>query len=142
MLIRSALLLALALTLGGSAARGAAEDAEALFVRRVLPLFEEKCLARHGRDEKKIKGDLDMRTRAGLLKGGESEQASLIPGQPGNSPLLLSIGRKHDDWEPMPPKENDKLTEDQMSWVRAWVLGGAPWPAEARREEIGRRKTA
>ena len=139
MLPRSALLLVLVSILGMTAASSAAEDAEALFVRRVLPLFEEKCLACHGRDEKKIKGGLDMRTRAGLLKGGDSEQASLVPGQPGHSPLLLSIGRRHDDWEPMPPKENDKLSEDQIGWVRAWVLGGAPWPEETRRQEIAAR---
>ena len=34
-----------------------AEDAESLFVRRVWPLFQEKCLACHGNDEKKIKAD-------------------------------------------------------------------------------------
>jgi len=45
----------------------AAEDAEALFVRRIAPLFSEKCLACHGKDEVKIKGGLDMRTRASLL---------------------------------------------------------------------------
>src|SRR6266446_7515250 len=38
-----------------------ASDAEALFVRRVFPMFQEKCLACHGNDEKKIKADFDMR---------------------------------------------------------------------------------
>ena len=44
-------------------------EAEALFIRRVLLVFNEKCLACHGNDEKKIKAGFDMRTRAGLLKG-------------------------------------------------------------------------
>ena len=43
-------------------------EAEVLFARKVLPLFKAKCLACHGEDpKKKLKGDLDMRTRAGLL---------------------------------------------------------------------------
>ena len=32
------------------------EQAEQLFVRRVAPLFHEKCLACHGKDESQIKG--------------------------------------------------------------------------------------
>jgi hypothetical protein len=34
----------------------AAGNAEELFVRRIVPLFHEKCLACHGKDEAKIKG--------------------------------------------------------------------------------------
>ncbi|MCV5264110.1 hypothetical protein OFC55_41245, partial [Escherichia coli] len=56
-----------------------AEDAEALFVRRVWPLFQEKCLACHGNDTQKIKGGYDMRTQESALKGGESEKASITP---------------------------------------------------------------
>jgi len=48
----------------------AGSDAESLFVRRVAPLFHEKCLACHGQDEAKIKGGLDLRTPAATLKGG------------------------------------------------------------------------
>ncbi len=32
------------------------EPSEQLFVRRIVPLFHEKCLASHGNDEAKIKG--------------------------------------------------------------------------------------
>ena len=32
-----------------------AEDAESLFVRRVWPLFQEKCLACHGEEPAKLK---------------------------------------------------------------------------------------
>jgi mono/diheme cytochrome c family protein len=84
-----------------------------MFVRRVWPLFQEKCLACHGNDEKKIKGGLDMRMLASTLKGGESERAALMPGKPDESPLYLASTRTHDDWEAMPPKENDKLS----SWA-------------------------
>ncbi len=69
------------------------ENAELLFVRRVSPLFHEKCLACHGNDEKKIKGGFDMRTRAGLLKGGESEKPSVVAGKPDAiGPVGMSSG--------------------------------------------------
>jgi len=115
-----------------------AEDAEALFVRRVWPLFQEKCLACHGNDEAKIKGGLDMRTLAAAVKGGDSEVPSLIPGKPEESPLYLAATRTHEDWEAMPPKENDKLTAEQLTWLKEWISAGAPWPEEARRMEVAK----
>ncbi|MBT4902134.1 MAG: hypothetical protein HON54_09550, partial [Verrucomicrobia bacterium] len=92
-------------------------EADLLFARKVLPLFKAKCLACHGEEpKKKLKGDFDMRSRAGLLKGGESEETSIVPGKPLQSPLYLAVTREHeDDWESMPPKENDKLSTVQVA---------------------------
>ena len=117
----------------------AAEDAEALFVRRVWPLFQEKCLACHGNDEAKIKGGLDMRTLGSTLKGGDSGSASLVPGQPEASPLYLASTRRHEEeWEAMPPKEADKLNPQQLAWMKAWISSGAPWPDETKRAAIAK----
>jgi len=115
-----------------------AEDGEALFVRRVWPLFQEKCLACHGNDEKKIKADYDMRTLESAIKGGESEAKALAPGKPEESPLYLASTRTHDDWEPMPPKEADKLSSEQLAWIKEWITGGAPWPDETKRNAIAK----
>ena len=87
-------------------------DAEILFVRRIAPLFYEKCLACHGKDEAKIKGGLDMRTLASILKGGDSEKPGVVAGKPEESPMYLAVTRKHDDWEAMPPKEADKQASE------------------------------
>jgi len=105
-------------------------EADLLFARKVLPLFKAKCLACHGEDpKKKLKGDFDMRSRASLLKGGASEDPSIVPSKPLQSPLYLAVTRKHeDDWEPMPPKENDKLSAEQVAYIKDWIAGGAPWP--------------
>lgn len=111
-------------------------EAEQLFVRRIQPLFAEKCLACHGNDEKKIKGGLDMRTLAATLKGGESERPGFVPGKPDQSPLYLASLRTHDDWEPMPPKDADKLYAEQIGWIKEWIAGGAPWPDAARVKEV------
>ena len=122
----------------------AAEKAEAdlLFARKVLPLFKAKCLACHGEDpKKKLKGDFDMRSRAGLLKGGESEGPSIVHGKPLQSPLYLAVTREHeDDWEPMPPKENDKLSTVQVAYIKDWIAGGAPWPDVKRIAELLKQK--
>jgi mono/diheme cytochrome c family protein len=109
-----------------------ADDSEALFVRRVLPLFHERCLACHGQDVEKIKGGLDMRTRASTQKGGDSKKPAFTAGKPEESPLYLAVTRKHEDWEPMPPKEADKLSAEQVAWIKDWIVGGAPWPSDSR----------
>lgn len=116
----------------------AANDSETLFVRRVWPLFQEKCLACHGQDESKIKGGLDMRALGPTLRGGDSAIPALVPGKPEASPLYLAVTRDHVDWEAMPPKENDQLTTEQKGWLHAWISQGAPWPEATRRAEVAR----
>ncbi len=102
-------------------------DAEGLFRAKIYPLLQEKCLACHGNDLKKIKGDFDLRTREGLLKGGESGKPAIVSGNPEKSPLYLAVTRVDKDLE-MPPKENDKLSSEQVTWIRQWITAGAPWP--------------
>jgi hypothetical protein len=121
-----------------AAAHVRGEDADALFIRRVEPLIQEKCLACHGKDREKIKSDYDMTTREGFFRGGESGSAAVVPGSPEKSPLYLSITREHDDWEPMPPKEAEKLSTEQVGWIKQWIAGGAPWPDDARRKELAK----
>jgi len=118
------------------------DKAEQLFVRRISPLFHEKCLACHGNDEAKIKGGLDMRTLASTRKGGTSEKPGFIAGKPEESSLYLAVTRKHDDWEPMPPKEADKLYAEQMAWIKDWIAGGAPWPDDSRVQAIAKANEA
>ncbi len=119
-----------------AATPAATADAEALFVRRVQPLLQDKCLACHGRDEEKIKGGLDLRTRASTLEGGDSFKPAVVAGAPDKSPLYLAVTRDHADWEAMPPKENDALTPEQRTYLRDWIAAGAPWPDAARTREL------
>jgi hypothetical protein len=99
------------------------------FAQKVLPLLKEKCLACHGDDPQKIKGDLDMRTRETLIKGGESGDPSIVPGKPDQSPLMTAVRRTDDDLA-MPPKENDKLSGVQIEVLHQWIADGAVWPDE------------
>lgn len=108
--------------------------AELLFATKIYPLLETKCFACHGGKEK-IKGGLDLTTRAGLLKGGETEGAALVPGHAAKSPMWVSVTWK-DDLLEMPPKENDRLDEKQIGLLKEWIDAGAPWADEKRRSEL------
>src|SRR4051794_23751461 len=72
--------------------------AESLFVRRIAPLLKARCVACHGEDPKGNKGELDLRTLAGLRKGGSSNVALIVPGDPEKSPFFLAVTRKSEDW--------------------------------------------
>ena len=123
--------------IGLASAHGAEPTAgEILFALKLKPLFSEKCLACHGAKGKKIKGGLDMRSRSSLLKGGnEFGEKVVIPNKGEQSLLYRSVARTEEDFE-MPPKEADRLTEEQTWWVRDWINAGAPWPDDKRIAEI------
>ncbi len=110
------------------------EEGEMLFVRKVQPLFITKCGGCHGAAAKELKGEYDMRSRATLLAGGETGDAAVVPGKPSESPLIDAIERTSGN--DMPPKENDRLTKEQITSVRKWILAGAPWPDEKRQTQL------
>ena len=83
-----------------------------------------------------MKGDFNMLTRESLLAGGETFGADvLVPGEAAKSFLIDTIKWSDPDFE-MPPKENDRLTPEQIAVVEAWINAGAPWPDEARQLTI------
>lgn len=114
-----------------------AEEPEILFVRRVLPLLNDKCFACHGKD--KVEGGLDLRTKSALLAGGESGDAAMVEGMPDVSPVILAVTRTDSKWSAMPPKESEKLSKEQIAWVHEWIKAGAPWPDEERVRDIAKR---
>ncbi|TWT85192.1 PSD1 and planctomycete cytochrome C domain-containing protein [Neorhodopirellula pilleata] len=117
------------------------ESAERLFALKVQPMLKDKCQGCHGGDSDDLKGEFSVLTREALLRGGESEEAAIVPGKPDEGTFVSAI-----KWESleMPPKENDRLTEQQIEMVRKWIEQGAPWPDEktqaAYREEEARKR--
>jgi len=109
------------------------EEAERLFAVEVFPLLKTKCFVCHGDDPQDLQGDFDLRSRQVAIKGGESEEAAIVPGNAEESSLYLAV--KWEELE-MPPKENDRLTSAQIESIRKWIDGGAPWPKESRRKEL------
>lgn len=109
---------------------------EKLFALKVKPLFAEKCNACHADESDKLKGDFDMRSREAILTGGEYfAEEVLTPGKAEQSYLYITTTRSEEDYE-MPPKEADKLTQEQQSWIRDWINEGAPWLTDSEVAEI------
>ena len=93
----------------------------ALFKSDVRMLLKQHCVKCHGGD--KIRGDLDLTTRAGLLKGGE-EGSSIIPGKADESFLMAVL--RHEE-EPFMPAKADKLSPDALKKIADWINLGAPY---------------
>jgi hypothetical protein len=129
---RTAFARQVALTLAALAAGLSAPAAEPpQFEKDVLPVLTARCLKCHG--ETKPKAGLDLRTLAGMLKGGESGPA-LVPGESAKS-LLFEMIRKGE----MPRDEKNKLTAEEISLVKAWIDGGAPAAQSASPADAGGR---
>ncbi|MCA8988564.1 MAG: DUF1549 domain-containing protein, partial [Planctomycetaceae bacterium] len=108
-------------------------EAEREFTLKVLPLLKQKCLGCHGGDPSDIKGEYSVLDREQLLRGGESGELAVSPGNPEKGTLLPALR-----WEEleMPPKENDRLSSEQIATVERWIKAGAPWPDEKTQELI------
>ncbi len=106
-------------------------EGEKLFALKALPILADKCFSCHGDDPEEIEGDFDLTHREGLIAGGESFDDVVIPGDSEFSFIMEAIRWEDPDYE-MPPKENDRLTEEQIWAIRDWIDAGAPWPNEDR----------
>ncbi|MBC9889689.1 MAG: DUF1549 domain-containing protein [Opitutae bacterium] len=100
-----------------------------LFTLEVKPILSEKCFPCHGDDPEKIEGGLIMHTLEDFLLGGDGFDNVLVPGDAEASFLMTAVQWKDPDYE-MPPKENDRLTQEEISTLRDWIDAGAAWPDE------------
>ena len=96
------------------------------FEAKIRPAFAEHCYQCHSADEK-IKGGLQLDTRAGLRHGGDSGEV-IVPGKPDESLLWTAINWADDDYE-MPPKR--KLPASVIADFKKWIEMGAPDPRVA-----------
>ena len=98
------------------------------FDTEVRPLLEEKCLACH-RDSNKL-GGLSLESGPDATQGGASGP-SVVAGDPDGSPLLARLLLPTGAPGAMPPA-GPRLPEPELAAVKAWILGGAPWPSRLR----------
>ena len=89
----------------------------------IRPLLQTKCWRCHGEESRK--GELDLRTPAGILKGGESGIV-IAAGKPDQSLLYEKVHKGE-----MPPKKKDPLSELEISAIRRWIEGGASFGDDA-----------
>jgi len=100
--------------------KGIAFDAD------IKPILEKSCLKCHSGDKPKSKYRVD--SLASLIKGGESGDPAIIPGQSAKSPLVLFASDAVEEMEMPPVDKRDKypaLTKAQIGLIRAWIDQGA-----------------
>ncbi len=99
-----------------------ADEGIEFYKAEIHPMLEEHCFKCHGGEEK-LKGNLRLTSREGLLRGGDYG-----PGVDETDPaksLLLEMVSYADDEKQMPPKK--KLSDDNLALLAKWVEMGAPY---------------
>lgn len=92
-----------------------------LFQRNVRTLLIDHCLKCHGGE--KTKGDLDLATRDGLLRGG-AEGPAVTLYQARTSRLIELVSHAKD---PHMPSKGEKLPAEAIAQIAAWIDNGAPY---------------
>ena len=110
-----------------AACAAAAEPASTeFFEKNIRPVLVDHCYECHGGDPAKIKGDLNLTYRDGMLQGGENGPA-LVPGDVANSRLLKAL--HYDDKKlQMPP--TGKLADNVVADFATWIAQGAIDPRD------------
>ncbi|MDB5328997.1 MAG: hypothetical protein JWP03_148, partial [Phycisphaerales bacterium] len=97
------------------------------FEAKVRPILTQNCYKCHSLEAGKSKGQLVLDSREGWQKGGEHGPV-IVPGDAAASKLVGAVGWSDPDLQ-MPPKE--KLSDQQIADLTAWVKMGAPDPRSA-----------
>jgi ankyrin repeat protein/mono/diheme cytochrome c family protein len=103
------------------------------FTRDIKPLFERSCVRCHG--GLRPKGGFPITNRETLLKGGNRGEPVVVPGEPGNSPLLHFVQDQVADLEMPPLAMREKfpaLSKEEIQKLSAWITQGADWPTDVR----------
>ena len=105
---------------------GATNEKARIYLDKVQPVLAAKCYSCHGQDKQKGGYRLDKPELA--LKGGESGNAGIKPGDPLESQVvrLILLPPNHDD--AMPPEGKQPLTSEEIMTVIDWIRSGAVFP--------------
>ena len=105
------------------------------FAKDILPILEARCFDCHGPDKQKAGLRLDR--RASMIRGGDTGQPTVVPGNSSKSFLIEVLVGSDPDLS-MPPK-GAPLTDAQISLFKKWIDKGAVWPSqmdEVAKEEV------
>src|SRR6266704_6159246 len=84
------------------------------FEKRIRPILVEHCYKCHSAAAEKVKGELLLDSREGMLKGGESGKPAVVPGDAEKSRLIEAIRYRNEDLQMPPPKEG-KLSDERIA---------------------------
>lgn len=92
----------------------------------VAPLLRDYCSGCH--NDFDLEGDFSVETFAALMKGGETEEETIVaPGKPDASFLLRTI--RHTADPAMPPKKEPQPTAEEVAVIEKWIQQGAKGPS-------------
>ena len=96
------------------------------YEKDIKPLLEKSCVKCHSGEKPKSKYRMD--SLASVIKGGESGDAAIVPGNSAKSPMVAFTTGLVEDMEMPPTEKRDKypaLTKEQIGLLRAWIDQGA-----------------
>jgi len=96
----------------------ASADEKVTYQDHLLPLIENNCAKCHNPDKKK--GDLDLTSYNGLLKGGGSG-VIVMSGNPEGSKLYKAVTHAED---PTMPPNKPRLPDKDLEVFKKWIAGG------------------
>src|SRR6266700_2328386 len=92
------------------------------FSQDIAPILSTKCIQCHGQTS--LMAGLDLRTRDGLLKGGQ-HGPGVVAGKAGESSLYRHLTGQTQPQMPM----GGRLSDQQIVLFKKWIDGGAEWDA-------------
>jgi WD40 repeat protein len=96
-------------------------DTGVSYYKQILPIFQANCQGCH--QPAKQGGDYVMTQFTGMLAGGESGDAAILPGKPDESYLVNQITPA--DGEAAMPKGKKPLSGSELELIRSWISEGA-----------------
>lgn len=100
---------------------------QVLYNRDVRPILSEYCWRCHGFDAHERQGGLRLDVREAALRPADSGVPAIVPGKPGQSPLLARVSSA-DESQRMPPSEtHQRLTQKQIDTLRRWIAEGVEY---------------
>jgi len=109
---------------------GDMHPAQSVTQHDVTPILLRRCTVCHG--AQLVEGELDLRSRAGMIEGGRSGPA-LVPGKPDESGIVSRVRERL-----CPPEKDigeagiEPMTGDERQVVEEWISLGAPAAKEDR----------
>ena len=97
-------------------------DSTSIYEAALLPVLDKKCNSCHNPTRKK--GNLEMTTWEGLLKGGENGAIWNLA-EINESQILKRIHLPEDHDDHMPPKDKQQLTKNEKVLIELFIKAGA-----------------
>ena len=110
--------------------RAGSADAKGIdfFESKIRPVLAKYCYECHSAQAKRLRAELLLDSKAGMLKGGEAGPA-LVPGKAKESLIIKAL--EHDGPTKM-PSQSTKLPKEMIDDFVKWIDMGAPDPRDGK----------